>query len=356
MHLFPVKLYNHFCTSLYRHDEKIIPWQVELPSQVNTNVSFLKSVKPNSKECKIFQDDKSWLPFRESTETTVMSHDLLTMILPPFVTDPDAGEFVLDPITGEKVPCVPDDHELDEMQRTWFFKALVDICQTPVAKKIVSQNCESMDARMVWHELCKHYQNSMSSKMRSQKLLQHAHTHQLINSGHRGANQSHITNFSETIRQCQALQTDKNKLSDQMCVDFLNNSMRGTIHLEGVLDTYCTARKAAGVPDPFNVTFEEHVERLIQAAQPHNASLRQSRNGGGQRASFHLILGGESDEEDDSDDEEDPQVALEVHTSDWDRKSSGRKEQNGDDRFYKKLHYAGKRLNASQCHLHNCST
>jgi len=54
-------------------------------------------------------------------------------------------------------------------------------------------------------------------------------------------------------------------------------------------------------------------ERLIQAAQPHNASLGQSRNRCGRSANFHSILGGESDDEDDSDDEEDPQAALEVY-------------------------------------------
>ena len=186
-----------------------------------------------------------------------MSHNLMIMILNPFETDPDTGEFVIDPITGKMIPCEPDDHGLDEMQQTWFFKVIVDICQTPVAKKIVNQNRETMDTRKVWYELCKHYQNSMSSKMRSQELLRYAHTNQLVNSGHRGTNQSCITNFSETIRQFQALPTDENKLSDQMCVDFLNNSMRGTTHLKGILDTYYTARKTAGIPDPFNITFRE---------------------------------------------------------------------------------------------------
>jgi len=151
MLFFPVSLYDHFRISLYRHDEKIIPWQVELPSQVNANASFLKSIKPNSKEHKIFRDDKSWLPFQESTKTTIMSHNLLTMILPPFETDPDTGEFVIDPITDEMIPCKPDDQGLDKIQQTWFFKVLVDICQTPVAKKIVNQNRETMDARKVWY-------------------------------------------------------------------------------------------------------------------------------------------------------------------------------------------------------------
>jgi len=63
MRFFPVELFDHFRISLYCHDEKIVPWQVELPSQVNAKASFLKSIEPNSKEYKIFQDDKSWLPF-----------------------------------------------------------------------------------------------------------------------------------------------------------------------------------------------------------------------------------------------------------------------------------------------------
>jgi len=121
-----------------------------------------------------------------------------------------------------------------------------------------------------------------------------------------------------------------------MCVDFLNNSMRGTTHLEGVLDTYYTARRAAGIPDPFNITFKEYVERLIQAAQPHDATLGQNCGRGSQSADFHSILGDESDEEEDSDDEDDPQASLEAFKSDWDRKSGGRKERKKDDRFYKK--------------------
>jgi len=338
MRTFPVRLYDYFRISHYRHDETIVPWQVELPSQVNAKASFLRSVKPNPKEYKVLRDDKSWLPFKESLETTVMSHNLLTMIVPPFETDPNTGEFVIDPANGELIPYEPDDQGLDELQRTWFFKVLVDVCQTSVAKKIVNQKRDTVDTRQVWHELCEHYQNSISSKMQSQELLRWAHTAQLSNSNHRGAYQSWITNYTETIRQCQALQTDENKLSDQMCVDFLNNSMRGTTHLEGALDTCYTARKAAGIPDPFNITFEEHVERLIQAAQPYDAAIGQSRGRSSRSANFHSILGDESDEEEDSDDKEDPRASLEAFQSDWDRrsKSGGRKERKKDNKFYKK--------------------
>jgi len=54
MRLFPVKLFNHYRISLCRYNKTITPLQVELPSQVNANASFLKSIKPNTKECKVF--------------------------------------------------------------------------------------------------------------------------------------------------------------------------------------------------------------------------------------------------------------------------------------------------------------
>jgi len=251
---FPLELYDHFRISVYRHDEKIIPWQAELPSQVNAKATFLKSIKPNPKEYKSFREDKNWLTFKESTETTVMSHNLVQMIAAPFLLDPVTGEPVLD-AHGEKILYEPEDPGLDEMQRTWFFKVLVDALQTPVGKKIVNSHRGSLDTRMVWYDLCNHYQNSISSKLRSQELLRHAHTANLSQSNHRGTYQSWITNMAETFRQYQALQTDENKLSDQMMVDFLNSSLRGAPILEGVLDTYYTARKTAGHPNPYQVIF-----------------------------------------------------------------------------------------------------
>jgi len=100
MRTFPVRLYDYFRISHYRHDETIVLWQVELPSQVNAKASFLKSSKPNSKEHKVLREDKGWLPL----ETTVMSHNLYAMILPPFESNPNTGEFVIDPANGELIP------------------------------------------------------------------------------------------------------------------------------------------------------------------------------------------------------------------------------------------------------------
>ena len=71
----------------------------------------------------------------------------MTMILPPYKIDPNMGEFLIDPITDKLIPYEPDDPGLDEIQQTWFFKVLVDVCQTLVAKKIVSQNRDTMDTR-----------------------------------------------------------------------------------------------------------------------------------------------------------------------------------------------------------------
>jgi len=42
-----------------------------------------------------------------------MSHDLLSMILPPFEVDPNTNDFVIDPLSGEYVPYEPEDPGLD---------------------------------------------------------------------------------------------------------------------------------------------------------------------------------------------------------------------------------------------------
>jgi len=100
-------LFDHFRISLRCHDEKIIPRQAELPSQVNAKASFLKNIKPNLKECKAFRDDKGWLPFREATEATALSHNLSEMIAEPFT---------IEPITGDEILHETEDYGLDEMQ------------------------------------------------------------------------------------------------------------------------------------------------------------------------------------------------------------------------------------------------
>jgi len=156
---------------------------------VNAKAAFLKSIKPNPKEHKVFREDKNWLTFKESTETTVMSHNLVQMIASPFLLDPVTGNPVLDP-RGEKTPHEAEDPGLDEMQRTWFFKALVDVCQTPVGKKIVNSYRGTLDTHSVWYDLCNHHQHSLSSKIRSQELLRHAHAANLSQSNHRGTIQA----------------------------------------------------------------------------------------------------------------------------------------------------------------------
>jgi len=284
--LFPVKLYDHFCLSLYRHDEKIILWQAEMPSQVNGKALFLKSIKPNLKEYKAFCNDTGWLPFRESLEATILSHHLSEMIASPFTIDPNTGKFAVDPIAGERIPCEPEDYGFNEMQRVWFYKVLCDICLTPVAKKIVNQICESKDARKVWDELCTHNENSMQCPPNFAVKNYY---------GMCTKTNSRIQTTVVHIN-CTSLVSPRPfinpKLSDQMCVDFLNNSMRGTTHLEGALDACCTAKQASGHPDPCNITFEEYVERFIQATQPHDASLGQSRGRGSRSANLHSMLGG----------------------------------------------------------------
>jgi len=59
------------------------------------------------------------------------------MIAEPFTIDPITVDFTIDPIAGDRIPYEAEDYGLDEMQRVCFYKVLGNVCQTPVAKKIV---------------------------------------------------------------------------------------------------------------------------------------------------------------------------------------------------------------------------
>ena len=75
-------------------------------------------------------------------------------------------------------------------------------------------------------------------------------------------------------------------------------------HLKGAFDAYQTARKASGHPDPFTITFEGRVKRLMQAAQPSNTSLGQSHVRGNQSVNVHAVCGNDSEHKDDLEDKE----------------------------------------------------
>ena len=134
----------------------------------------------------------------------------------------------------------------------------------------------------------------MTSQVRSQTLLNYMNGTKLATSGWRGTTQAFITNMTEQQRQYNALQETRDQLSDKMMVNMLNTSLSGTPHLQDVLTTYFTARKGAGIRDPYDITIDECVERLMSAAQSYDHSQTRSAR---RSANIHELDAGIDHEE-----------------------------------------------------------
>ena len=239
---------------------------------------------------------------------------------------------------SKKIPYVPQDLGLDEVKRLWLYKVIVDVCQTPVSKRIVNAHRDSKDTRAIWNDLCQHYNNSMASRIRNQEIIRFLNSAVLKNLNFKGSDVAFLVLFGEHYRQYQASVSTKDQLSDAMAVDMLNNALVGTQGLQNVLDIYQTARKAAGIPDPFKISFDEYMERCIQAAQVNDSSnFLKTRTG--RTVNMHdlvyaddIVLSDDDQEEEDHDN-----YGLEVNQSDRARGTNrnGRKN-GGDNKFYKK--------------------
>lgn len=143
-------MYDEFCISSYDHNQPIVPWKLKLPSELNAEANWLKTMKPSKTDYKPFFNNKNWILAKESLETTVESHNLENMLKDPSFMPIDSG--------------------LDNQQHTWFYKVLQDCMKAPMAKQIVLKYKDSKDARTIWKEIKEHYDDNMAMKICSQEL------------------------------------------------------------------------------------------------------------------------------------------------------------------------------------------
>jgi len=83
---------------------------------------------------------------------------------------------------------------------------------------------------------------------------------------------SFIANYTEHLYQHNLLPKKDNQISNNMAVSMLYAAAVGVLHLKDGLNGYCTARKGTGVADPFKITFDEHVSRLVATVQTYDAT------------------------------------------------------------------------------------
>jgi hypothetical protein len=239
--------------------------------------TWKKSVRPNKADYKEFCDEALWVRSKEQFTTTLESHSLSHLI-------------------DEKHK--PTDKDLDAAQRGWLYSVLQTIFKAPMAKTIVTRHLSDKDTRLIWKEICAHYDSSMTSVLRAQLLSSYLTSTRLHTLQWRGTQSNFILHWMEQAR-------IYNKISDTeftetQLVTFLNACLSGTPNLSQVLTLHRTAQKAAGITaSPIGIS--EYVALLLDQAQVHDAGNTNTTNPRAQRSvNSHEFLFKENDPPNDS--------------------------------------------------------
>ena len=96
---------------------------------------------------------------------------------------------------------VPNDLELDKVQRQWLCKIMQDTFEEPVAKSIVKAHLDDMDTRAMWKEITQCHEYSTTSTISSQKLSSYIASVRLEDGRWRGTQCNFIVHFKEQLRQ-----------------------------------------------------------------------------------------------------------------------------------------------------------
>ena len=121
-------VYDHFRVGIYNPNEPIVHWTLKVPSEVNAENNWMKTVCPSAKDYRNFKDENSWLQAKESSEATIEAHGLDHLIDTNFI--------------------VPDERT-DLIQRKWLYKVLQDTMDAPMAKQIVTSHKELKNTREI---------------------------------------------------------------------------------------------------------------------------------------------------------------------------------------------------------------
>jgi len=141
---------------------------------------------------------------------------------------------------------------------------------------IVNKHKNMKNAHLIWKEICKHYDVSMAST-----ATQATNAVRLVTAHWKDSHQSFITNYYKHLPQHILAQKKENQISNNMTVNMLNAALIGVTHLKDCLNRHCTARKGAGVAEPFKISFEECISCLIATSETHdaaNGALQRTRS------------------------------------------------------------------------------
>ena len=266
------QMFDEYRTSLYDPTKPVIPWKTPIADPELDK--WKRNVKPNGREYPMLKDEASFPRFKEKFDTTLEAHDLSHLIAP-----------------GR----TPKNPEVEEVQQKWLYKVFQDIMVAPAAKAIVIKHLTDKNTVAIWAEITKHYSNSMTAELQSQKISTHCASVRFKSLNWRGGQQSFLLHFADQLRMCDVISSDN--YSEGQRINFLHAAVSGVPNLETVLTLRNTAKKAAGVQQ--TDTFEEYLAALLDQAQVHDSANTASRGPRTHRqVNTHQLVFDDTDSED----------------------------------------------------------
>ena len=290
---FPMSWFHNYRIDGYNGNEKIVPW-THRDGANQALQTWKKITKPSAKDIPKFSDEAYWFRYNEHMKVSLDAGGLLHVIDSKYV--PPAG-----------------DELLFEAQKRWFYKALMDTVTNGRALRILREHQDDKDTQAIWQEFEDDFGGSVTCQVRKQELGAYLMCDcKFITLGWKGKVVEYLAHFNEKVREYQSLSDADGQFSDLQLVNMLNNAVTGVHDLQGVLNNYRVAAKAAsgvmGSSGVATMRYEELLEALMHQAQIIDAS--QDKPKSGYRAQQHEFDYGYGDDEDD---EMDDGVQANVH-------------------------------------------
>ena len=92
-----------------------------------------KTIKPNARDFKTYRDSATWIEWKDGFLITLQSQNLMHLI--------DPNHVIID-------------QELDEAQRAFLHKVMMDQMIHHSAKQIVKRFKDTKDTRTIWQQAC----------------------------------------------------------------------------------------------------------------------------------------------------------------------------------------------------------
>jgi len=258
---FDSNAFGEFRISKYEPGKELVLWGnlVKRDGPISRErENWRKTTKPSKSDYPTFKDELYWKPFYDSFTTTLQSHAL---------------EHLVD------TSYVPLDPSLDDDQKKWLYAVFDDKFKAPFARKVVQENRDTKDTRIIWKAIQEHYNSSQVAEIRLTTITNYISSADFSDGRFKGGLQSCILHYAEQVRNYNELAEDP--LSDSQAVMFLSRAVSLVPCLSEVLNNDKVSRRATAkimktpvVP----ITFEEYLSLLIDKASTYDLAKSPNRN------------------------------------------------------------------------------